>query len=168
MTGHFLKLFVFLFLIQGLGTAAVAADKMASNKTAEAEDSDAPVASESKSAPTPDCSEAVTTREVNACIHKQVRRSETIMADYLLASHEMLAAEAGASRKLDVAQQDWQAYRESQCAAIFEYWKGGTIRTTMQLSCLKEMNMARARFLWQAYLQPMDGGDGPLPEPALY
>jgi len=114
-----------------------------------------------------DCDEAVTTLEVNACLAKRVRQSEAVMKAYWLASQAAVADGDSARQGLDEAQGLWRRYRDSQCGAIFEYWKDGTIRTAMQLGCQKDMNLQRARFLWQAYLQPMDGSEGNPPALSL-
>jgi uncharacterized protein YecT (DUF1311 family) len=50
------------------------------------------------------------------------------------------------------AERAWVKYRDADCKAVYDHWKGGTIRTSMELGCRQERAEQRTRQL-EAFLE---------------
>lgn len=124
----------------------------------------------------PECVDAVTTPEVNACAAAEVARDREVMERYLAAATARMREEAedagqlsgrSIEESLAASQADWERYAESACAAVYHRWSGGTIRTVMHLGCMGQLVRQRTHYLWQDYLTYPDSTPPILPEPAL-
>ena len=121
-----------------------------------------------------DCGEAMTTLQMNACGALDLARAEEQMFLYLDAALERAEAidaeTAGslpgeAARYLEGSQGAWVAYADQACQAVYEIWKGGTIRGIMWQGCRIELTQARTHTIWTNHLTHMDNSPPILPEP---
>ncbi len=60
-----------------------------------------------------------------------------------------------AREKLQVSQEAWLDYRKKACEAVFEFYKGGTIRNAEQARCQTRLTRARMRDLDFLYETPL-------------
>lgn len=121
-----------------------------------------------------DCTEAMTTLEMNACGALALARAEEQMFRYLdvaLARARLSDRDADgpepveSARYLDASQVAWAAYADQACLAVYEDVKGGTIRTIVWLGCRIELTEARTRTIWSNHLTYWDSSPPILPEP---
>lgn len=105
------------------------------------------------------------TLEMNECMAAIRERASERKARYLAAAVARNADRpelVALIRKSDAA---FEAYREAECAAVYEDWKEGTIRNAMALSCSTALVDERTRVIWQNWLTYMDSTPPDLPEP---
>ncbi|MGA0605461.1 lysozyme inhibitor LprI family protein [Phenylobacterium sp. VNQ135] len=122
----------------------------------------------------PEC-DGETTLGMNQCGAIYADRATRELERYLAAARARLVndandttADEGARAALqgfDEAQKRWLLYREAECGAVFDWWRTGTIRTWMSLSCTTEMTKARTRQVWSNWLGFADNTPPLLPEP---
>jgi uncharacterized protein YecT (DUF1311 family) len=121
-----------------------------------------------------DCAETMTTLQMNACGALDVARAEEQMFRYLdvaLDRAEETDAEGVGSvpvetaRYLEASQVAWAAYADQACQAVYEYWKGGTIRGIMWQGCRIELTEQRTHTIWANHLTHADSSPPVLPEP---
>lgn len=124
----------------------------------------------------PECVDAITTPQVNACAAAEVERDREVMNRYFAAAIARVREEAEDAGRLNersleenlaASQADWERYAESACAAVYHRWSGGTIRTVMALGCMGQLVRQRTHNLWRDYLTYPDSTPPILPEPAL-
>lgn len=113
-----------------------------------------------------DCERALSTLEINDCAAMELQALEATLARYLDASRARHAEDPVAVASLDEAQQAWLAYQNAHCGAVYDLWRGGSIRNTMSIECAKALTRARTHELWRTYLTFMDSTPPVLPEPA--
>ncbi|RYE95008.1 MAG: DUF1311 domain-containing protein, partial [Oxalobacteraceae bacterium] len=65
------------------------------------------------------------------------------------------------------AQRSWLSYRESECGAIFEKYRDGTIRTSMEAGCRIRLTRLRTYMIWRNWLTYADSTPPLLPRPAI-
>jgi|GEM_PF-211617 len=111
------------------------------------------------------CLDAVSTVEINECLAATLRRADGHLARYLAAAIERAKDESVLVAKIKASDDTFIAYRESECDAVYENWKGGTIRGAMALDCKIAMTDRRTHTIWQNWLTYMDGAPPILPEP---
>ncbi len=123
-------------------------------------------------APTPRCP-GDNTIEINECRAAERDRADAELKRYLEAARQRLTSEAAdnpdvreALADLDKSQAAWAAYRTAECDAIYDYWKAGTIRTVMALSCEIDLTRQRTHQVWSQWLTYMDSTPPILPEPS--
>lgn len=112
-----------------------------------------------------DCSNAITTPEINYCKGLEVEAAEAEMEQYLQASLVRYKEEPEITKTLKAAHTVWLAYRESYCHAQYTQWQGGTIRGVMYGECMLQLTRQYTHNLWQDYLTYMDSTPPVLPEP---
>jgi uncharacterized protein YecT (DUF1311 family) len=91
------------------------------------------------SAQAPDCKNAMTTLEMNACAaadEKVVEAKLNEVYQRVLKSYGD-QEHAAARSKLIAAQRAWVKFREADCDAVLEKWAGGSIRTQMYIGCMQ-------------------------------
>ena len=113
------------------------------------------------------CVDAKTTIEMNQCIFDQVKAAEAELKRYLEESRRRLAGDPKTLAALEESQKAWLAFREAHCGAIYQYWREGTIRGSMEGNCLLDQTWRRTHDLWEAYLAFMDSTQPVLPEPKI-
>ena len=121
-----------------------------------------------------DCAEAMTTLEMNVCGALDVARAEEQMFRYLDVALDR-AGESDAetvgsvrvetARYLEASQVTWVVYADQACQAVYEQWKGGTIRGIMWQGCWIELTEQRTHTIWANHLTHMDNSPPVLPEP---
>ncbi|MBB5659358.1 lysozyme inhibitor LprI family protein [Brevundimonas halotolerans] len=121
-----------------------------------------------------DCAEAMTTLEMNACGALDLARAEEQMFRYLgLALERVSRSDQEATgpdpvesaRYLEASQLAWAEYANQACLAVYEHWKGGTIRGIMWQGCRIELTRERTHTIWANHLTHMDNSPPVLPEP---
>lgn len=121
-----------------------------------------------------DCAEAMTTLQMNACGALDLARAEEQMFRYLevaLQRAEEIDADVfgpqpvESARYLEASQGAWVSYADQACLAVYEQWKGGTIRGIMWQGCRIELTQARTHTIWGNHLTSMDSSPPVLPEP---
>ena len=100
----------------------------------------------------PDCAEAVTQADLNACTHAEWQAADAeLNAAYGVAMAQMKAldaaypeAERGAVAALRQAQRNWIAFRDAACEA--EAWtvRGGSMEPMVRFGCLGRLTAARS------------------------
>ncbi|TMJ11299.1 MAG: DUF1311 domain-containing protein [Alphaproteobacteria bacterium] len=118
-------------------------------------------------APAADPCKGSSTPEINACISGSLARAQARLDKYVDAAKERCGSEDEAAVRLGIeaSQKAFDAYREIECAAVYEDWKDGTIRGAMHLSCEVRLTDERTHTVWQNWLQYMDSTPPILPEP---
>jgi uncharacterized protein YecT (DUF1311 family) len=108
-----------------------------------------------------------TTPEVNACAALELKASKARLDKYLQAAFDRYGEDEDAAVRLGIeaSQNAFEAYRATECATVYENWKGGTIRGAMELSCEIELTDERTHQVWANWLQYMDSSPPILPEP---
>jgi uncharacterized protein len=123
----------------------------------------------------PDSCDGMTTEGMNDCAATYSNRAERELVRYAATARARLAesakdnpeddGEQEALKGFDEAQKAWSAYRDAECGAVFNWWRGGTVRIVMSLSCTTEMTKARTRQIWSNWLRFVDSTPPLLPEP---
>jgi uncharacterized protein YecT (DUF1311 family) len=125
--------------------------------------------------PDPPCP-GETTQDMNQCFSARSDKADAVLARYVAAARKRLKAEiagaqpddasaAKALRGFETAEHAWAAYRDAECGAVYDYWSGGTIRGTEQLSCQIGLTRLHTRTVWRLWLTYMDSTPPLLPEP---
>ena len=113
------------------------------------------------------CAEAMTTHAIDACLADALNRAEHSRARYLAAALERLRERPEVARMVASADKAFLAYRDTQCDAVLEDWKDGTIRGAMALSCRIDLTEARTHTIWRDWLTYLDSTPPLLPEPSV-
>jgi uncharacterized protein YecT (DUF1311 family) len=114
-----------------------------------------------------DLCKGATTPEVNACAALSLKASKVRLDRYLQAALDRYADDNDSAVRLGIeaSQSAFEAYRSTECATVYENWKGGTIRNAMELGCEIELTDQRTHDVWQHWLKYMDSTPPILPEP---
>lgn len=106
------------------------------------------------------------TIQVSACYDARLKASDANLNRYFRAALRRARKESGdAAQKLIQAERSWIAYRDAECASVFDYWSGGTIRVSMELDCRIRLTQLRAYIIWRDWLTYADGTPPLLPRP---
>ena len=113
-----------------------------------------------------------TTLAVNACLSARADAADAELDRYLAAAERRIAevpddSSSEVSAKFQSSQAAWTAYRTAECGALYDHWRGGTIRTAMALSCRIRLNRLRALAIWTNWLTYGDSTPPTLPRPAI-
>ncbi|MCP3672081.1 MAG: DUF1311 domain-containing protein [Gammaproteobacteria bacterium] len=114
-----------------------------------------------------DCANASTTLEINECLSLDLDSANQVMRTYLDKSLEQKKNDPVSVESIKQSQAAWIAYRDAQCGAVFDTWRTGPIRVSMDLECRLELTYIRTRVLWASFLTYMDSTPPVLPEPKL-
>lgn len=107
------------------------------------------------------CDDAGNTVQMNACMADQAKAAEIklnqtyqrVLATLSSAdSDQQQSYPASTKAALIEAERAWVKYRDADCKAVYNHWKGGTIRTSMELGCRQERAEQRTRQL-EAFLE---------------
>jgi uncharacterized protein YecT (DUF1311 family) len=109
----------------------------------------------------------ISTLEVNACLGRRFRDSDAVLNRYYLSALKRIGRDDhGNTRKEFIrAERAWVAYRDSECGSVFNYWKGGTIRVSMEIDCDIRLTELRTFTIWLNWLTYPDGTPPLLPRP---
>jgi uncharacterized protein YecT (DUF1311 family) len=113
------------------------------------------------------CDNSGTTVAVNACLANKLSQANDRLDRYLQAAlHKYEADDERAVRLgIQASQKAFEAYRSIECQTVFEDWKDGTIRGSMELGCKIGMADARTHDIWRHWLEYVDSTPPILPEP---
>ncbi|MGD7036066.1 lysozyme inhibitor LprI family protein [Methylotuvimicrobium buryatense] len=112
-----------------------------------------------------DCDQAMTTIEVSHCAMIDLERAEIELAKYLNASSQHYADDFKLIDAIASSQEQWKAYREAHCNAVFTKWRDGSIRSNMAILCKARLTQQRTHELWESFLTYIDITPPVLPEP---
>lgn len=107
------------------------------------------------------------TREVEQCLADDLARADTELNRYYAAAVRRLTDERqpAALAKLRASERAWIQYRDAECDAVWEYWKGGTIRGTFSTECRARLSRDRTMAIWSNWLTYVDSALPILPKP---
>jgi uncharacterized protein YecT (DUF1311 family) len=110
-----------------------------------------------------------TTLEVNVCLANELAAADAELNHYYRAAARRLRDEKQpkAATGLVRSEREWLAYRDAECAGVFEYWRGGTIRTSMEIGCRTRVTKLRTLTIWRNWLTYMDDTSPVLPRPDM-
>ncbi|MEM9501114.1 MAG: DUF6265 family protein [Pseudomonadota bacterium] len=111
------------------------------------------------------CPDASTTLDLNQCFADRLTVSEERRAAYLAAATEREAANPLVLEQIRGSEKAFEVYRDSECGAVWESWKEGTIRTMIALGCQIELTDRRTHTIWRNWLTYMDSSAPVLPAP---
>lgn len=111
------------------------------------------------------CSNAATTLAMNECMAAILSKAEARRQRYASAAYGRLADDPEVRAQLAASEASFSRYRDAECGAVYEYWKSGTIRGVMTLTCRIELTDHRTRTIWHNWLTFMDSSPPILPEP---
>ena len=109
-----------------------------------------------------------TTREVERCLADDLARADAELNRYYGAVVKRLTNERQpvALAKLRASERAWIQHRDAECDAVWEYWKGGTIRGTFSAECRLRLTRDRTMAIWSNWLTYVDSTPPLLPRPA--
>jgi uncharacterized protein YecT (DUF1311 family) len=105
----------------------------------------------------------------NACLAARFEHSDAMLNRYYQAALKRITRESGAgtARRFAQAERSWMAYRDAECGTVFDYWKGGTIRVSVELDCRIRLTTLRTYAIWRDWLTYPDSTPPLLPRPRL-
>jgi uncharacterized protein YecT (DUF1311 family) len=115
----------------------------------------------------PDCSNPITTNEVEICVALEAEQAQETLNHYLEKVKEINAGRTKFLEFLAQSQNSWEVYKANYCDAIYENWIEGSIRGAKYNICLKTLSTIRTRVIWQDFLTYPDGTPPVLPEPKI-
>jgi uncharacterized protein YecT (DUF1311 family) len=118
------------------------------------------------------------TLQINACFGERFKQADAELARYAAAARKRLRNEvskaspgddsaARALRGFDAAEKAWSVYRDAECAAVYDNWSTGTIRTVEDLGCRIDLTRLHTHTVWRNWLTYMDSTPPILQEPAV-
>lgn len=109
----------------------------------------------------------MTTYDMNRCAAADLDTTQVRLDRYVIAARARNVDPDSAAilAAFDASQSAWKSYAESECNAVYERWKGGTIRGVMTLGCQIDLIDSRTHVIWENWLQYMDSTPPVLPEP---
>lgn len=97
-----------------------------------------------------DCPTAQSQREENACQQAAERRTTRNYAAFASAVESVVGDTAWHK-----ADQAWTSYRKSQCDAVFDFYRPGTIAPSARSRCMMELTRSRMRDLNTLFDTPL-------------
>ena len=109
-----------------------------------------------------------TTIEINACLAERFQEADANLNRYYGVALRRIRAENGTSvaQMLIQAGRSWLSYRDSECGAVLEKHRDGTIRTSMEIACRIRLTRLRTYLIWRNWLTHPDSTPPLLPRPA--
>lgn len=118
-----------------------------------------------------------TTVQIDNCLAREAGLADADLEKYREAARKRLQANQGVSppgngvaqapTDFDKAEKAWAAYRAAECAAVFDNWREGTIRTAMETTCDIRLTRLHTHTIWREWLTFMDNAPPLLPEPPV-
>ena len=111
-----------------------------------------------------------TTPQVEACLQKALETDEQTLAAYLGAARSRIRRNAGSdvaaiAEAFDASQTAWRTFRDTECNAVYQYWREGTIRGARLIQCRARLTKQRTWSIWAEWLTYPDSTPPDLPEP---
>jgi uncharacterized protein YecT (DUF1311 family) len=107
-----------------------------------------------------------TTPEVNACLNARLAEDDAMLNLYYRAAIKRSGGGELAAQLIQ-AERSWIAYRDAECGSVFGFWKGGTIRTSMEIDCRIRLTGLRTYAIWRDWLTCPDSTPPLLPRPDI-
>lgn len=111
------------------------------------------------------CDNPVTSFEVNTCLNVEAQKASQQLEQYYQASLERFKEDEVIVKSLTESRTAWEQYLKSQCSAVWDLWRHGTIRNSEYTRCTITLTKERTHFLWHTYLTFADSTPPLLPEP---
>lgn len=111
------------------------------------------------------CRDAVTTLDMNECYRAEFERSEERRSQYLKAALDRQSDSPELATMISRSDAAFTLYRDAECGAMYEDYKGGTIRSVISLTCRIDLTDRRTHTIWRNWLTYMDSTPPVLPEP---
>lgn len=111
------------------------------------------------------CPDAVTTLDTNECFANLYETADKRRTEYFAAAVKREVENGDLLKQMRASEAAFEVYRDSECGAVWEAWKEGTIRTVMSLDCSIELTDRRTHDIWRNWLTYMDSTPPVLPEP---
>jgi uncharacterized protein YecT (DUF1311 family) len=118
---------------------------------------------------TPAFCPGITTMEVDACVSAEFEQADAVLNRYYAVAlrQARTAGDAATATGLTQAERSWLAYRNAECDAAAEVYRGGTIATSVSITCRTRLTHLRTYVLWRDWLTYPDGTPALLPRPAV-
>ena len=109
------------------------------------------------------------TLQVNACLDARLKASDADLNQYFQAALKRIGKESGSgtARRFTQAERSWLRFRDAECGSVFDYWRGGTIRVSMELDCRIRLTRLRTYTIWRDWLTYPDSTPPVLPRPEI-
>jgi len=109
-----------------------------------------------------------TTTEVNACLAARFGEADAYLTHYYDLAFQLVRKEGGdpVAKVFIQAQRSWLSYRNFECNALFEKYRDGTIRTSVEIGCRIRLTRLRTYMIWRNWLTYPDSTPPLLPRPA--
>lgn len=104
-----------------------------------------------------ECDEAVTTRAMEQCLTRELEDANRRLRQAAERAEERLPT-SSAGDLLRTAQEQWEAYRTTQCRSVYESLEGGSMAGIAYLGCSITLARTRVEELDELY-PPFDGGE---------
>lgn len=111
------------------------------------------------------CADAYTTLAMNDCLAGILTQSDERRASYVAKALERHADRPALAQMIAASDSAFVAYRDSECGAVYEDWKEGSIRGVMSLTCRIDMTDKRILTVWENWLTYPDSTPALMPEP---
>jgi uncharacterized protein YecT (DUF1311 family) len=107
------------------------------------------------------------TREIEQCLAADLAKADAELNRYYAAATRRLTGEQqlAALAKLRSSERAWIQHRDAECDAVWEFWKGGTIRGTFSGECRLRLTRERTMAIWSNWLTYVDSTPPFLPKP---
>ena len=106
-----------------------------------------------------------TTIEVDACLSARFDAADTDLNRYYSVALKRVRKDV--AKALTQSQRSWLSYRDAECGAVFQKFRDGTIRTSMELTCRTQLTRLRTYMIWANWLTYPDSTPSTLPRPAI-
>ncbi|MEP0189454.1 MAG: DUF6265 family protein [Erythrobacter sp.] len=126
------------------------------------------------------CPGAETTLAMNTCFADRLSEANERRTEYFAAAiqretesaketarlRDLAAPDLSVVNQMEASERAFDAYVENECGAVWETYKGGTIRTVMAIACKIDLVDERTHSIWQNWLTYHDSTPPILPEPS--
>jgi uncharacterized protein YecT (DUF1311 family) len=110
------------------------------------------------------CPNAETTVEMVACLDERLKATEKVLETHLTEARRIWGDVPEVLQAVNHAQEAWTKFRESQCDAETEVYKGGSIQPVVLLGCWQRLSGQRICEIWSAFIDDMGTELPPPPE----
>ena len=111
------------------------------------------------------CDNPVKSFEVNTCLNVEAQKASQQLEQYYQASLGRFKEDEVIVKSLTESRTAWEQYLKSQCSAVWDLWRHGSIRNSEYTRCTIALTKQRTHFLWHTYLTFADSTPPLLPEP---
>ena len=112
----------------------------------------------------------ISTSDVERCLELKLKHAESELERYTAAAIKRIGQGDDPDQALEsfhTSQDNWSAYRNAECGAVYDFWSTGTIRGVKSLTCDRRVTETRIHEIWFNFLTYVDSTPPILPEPAV-